>query len=573
MTTAKYCYGLVCFVPLDSSSPRIFGFSEFLTGLALMVLAWTIADVRYLFRIRIAPLPLLGITFGVVASVGLLTLLTDLWCAEGWLVPEGSLITPALWQALLGGILFVTFFTWMWFAFIRPPKYGRNNAIRFSQTLYLAIVRGASAELAVIADELRHSVKSLIRYAPDIENIKNEELIKNTKNKTTFANVEAYANDLLLLVADKRFCRAIIETSPSTALAIFQEISETKKYGINIKTFAKNIMNEALSNKDSFLFHETEGYESGLIGCHKPVSHAMFSSYEMVESMRILLEPDILVQMKCDATQNEAYCRVVLMTLQDYIAKGCKQHSFVLWHAFENIENSVFSIYRLNGVDKMGTDCDLMSSLRVVVNFIKSAIKLLDEKDLSRKQRSRKCKNSYQIADSLCDRMAEMIYKVIAYSSRLVAPRRQCWWVHYNLIWARLFGLNNLNSPTGKVVKFKVRRLLYDEIVKLKECPNFTGAGILGFCLNVFGLSISNSEYSKDGKPLHKAVLSWARKNYVWLHNEYKGIAEACLVEGMTYDAANHRLVKTYPENGLRQEPSHDYFDLEVIMKEEHTIV
>lgn len=34
-----------------------------------MVLAWTIADVRYRFRVRTAPLPLLAITFYAIGTV------------------------------------------------------------------------------------------------------------------------------------------------------------------------------------------------------------------------------------------------------------------------------------------------------------------------------------------------------------------------------------------------------------------------------------------------------------------------------------------------------------------------
>ena len=37
---------------------------------AVCVLAWTIADVRYRFRVRTAPIPLQGITFSVVTAVG-----------------------------------------------------------------------------------------------------------------------------------------------------------------------------------------------------------------------------------------------------------------------------------------------------------------------------------------------------------------------------------------------------------------------------------------------------------------------------------------------------------------------
>ena len=65
---AQSCIAGVCFIQLDANAPKFFGFSEFLAGLALMVLAWTIADVRYRFRVRTAPIPLQGISFSVVAS-------------------------------------------------------------------------------------------------------------------------------------------------------------------------------------------------------------------------------------------------------------------------------------------------------------------------------------------------------------------------------------------------------------------------------------------------------------------------------------------------------------------------
>lgn len=138
-----FCYAFLCFVPLDPSSPKFFGFAEFLTGLALIVLAWTIADIRYRFRVRTAPLPLQSVTFFIVTVIGILTLLTDLWRAQGWVVPHGYLLTPATWQALLGGTFFLTFLTWAWFAFIRPPLYGKRNARRFAHVLFLSLSSGA----------------------------------------------------------------------------------------------------------------------------------------------------------------------------------------------------------------------------------------------------------------------------------------------------------------------------------------------------------------------------------------------------------------------------------------------
>lgn len=40
-------------------------------------------------------------------------------------------------------------------------------------------------------------------------------------------------------------------------------------------------------------------------------------------------------------------------------------------------------------------------------------------------------------------------------------------------------------------------------------------------------------------------------------------VAEASLVDGMTYDAESLRLVRTSPAEGLRRDPSYVYFELD----------
>ncbi|MDG6999806.1 MAG: hypothetical protein JRN15_11900, partial [Nitrososphaerota archaeon] len=303
----------VWFVPLESSAPKFFGFSEFLAGLALMVLAWTIADTRYRFRIWSAPIPLYGSTFVVVTAVGALTLLTDLWRAQGWLVPKLSFLTSASWQALLAGAYFLTFLIWAVFAFIKPATFSKWNAKRFAQTLFGVIVKGSPTELAVVADELRRSAKAIVLNATGGARLPDTFPNLSTSIKQP-SMAERYSNDILSLIADKRFCRAIVESSPVTAWAFFGEMGAQKKYGIQIQTFANNIVNEALENKNSFLYHETAGYESGLIGSYKPICQAIFSNYEMVESIETVLDADFTNRSKWDSEKWEAYCRVVLLT-------------------------------------------------------------------------------------------------------------------------------------------------------------------------------------------------------------------------------------------------------------------
>ena len=504
--TVEQCYGVVCFIPLDAGGQKFFGFSEFLTGLALMVLAWTIADVRYRFRIRTAPIPLQGVTFSVVVVVGVLALLTDLWRAEQWLVPRGNLLTPASWQAFLGAVFLLTFLIWAWFAFIRPPTYGRCNAERFAKTLYRFVLKGSPTELAVIADELTNSAKSLVSNASEMSTSRRyRPQAQDDTRKRKLRKVEAYANDLLLLIADKRLCRVIVESSPITALAVFQEIGDTKKFGIQVGTFVKNIVNEAIANRDSFLFHEANGYDSGLIGYHKPLSQAMFSNYEMVEAIGTMLDPDYPASSKWDAVQWKAYCRAVLMAFQSYVQEGYEGHSFVLYRAMGNIKGIASDVYKLNGVANVAWDNDALARLQVAVDFIGDAVKILDEKGVPDHLQLR-IRERNPSRESVYDHLADMIFEVVFAASAVTSPRWECWMVQHNTVWINLFLSGKLNNRAGRVVHFKARRLLYDEILRMNGFPNFKGARILGFCLNVMGLMVANDGIHRESRALQKAV-------------------------------------------------------------------
>jgi hypothetical protein len=327
---------------------------------------------------------------------------------------------------------------------------------------------------------------------PDKRNHTNDRTEHEEEQKRTPPKVEGYANDLLLLIADKRLCRAIVESSPGTALAVFQAMTETKKHGIPVETFAKNIVNEALANKDSLLYHEAEGYESGLIGYHKPLSQAMFANYEMVETIGTLLDPDIYGRKAWDAEQWEAYCRVVLMTFRSYVKEANTQHSFVLYRAKGNIEYATSDLYTLNELASP-FDTDLFCRLRIVVDFIESAVKILDEKGVPDHVLLRLREKHGHPRETFYDHIASMIFEVIFHASAVRSPRWKCWSIQHNSVWGKLFNFNHLDSPAGRLVKFKVRRLLYDEIADMRRFPNFKGAKILGFCLNVMGLAITPS--------------------------------------------------------------------------------
>lgn len=549
------CLGVLCFVPVATGDTKFFGFSEFLAGLALMVLAWTIADVSYKFRIATAPVPLRRLTFYTVSIVGLLTLLTDLWRNEGWLVPKGNLFTQSTWQAFLGLIFLLTFLSWAWYAFIRPPIFGRSSAKHFAHAIYHFVLKGAPAELAVVAEELRRSARGIVKYSSN--GVESAESVAPVKAIFGGFKTSSYAEDILMLISERKFCKAIVDSSPGTALEIYLAVKETKKYSINIGVFSKNIINCALVNKESFLYQEAGDYNSGLIGHFKPLSHAMFSQHRMVEEIGSMFDLDLWSGNSLDASQWEAYCRVVLMTYKDKVSSDFWGSSRSLWHAFDNVERAVGDLYRLNGVVDYSINDDSVKKLRVVVGFVKNVISELEKVGVPKYLRLKKegpLENHY-------DQVASLIFEIVQSAAAVKSPWGLAWWIHHNTLWGELFGFLSSKEPAANIVMFKFRRLVYEEFKRMKEFPNFKGAKFAGFFLNIAGF-LPKKTTGKHEEIIRKIVVSWLKEFYVDLHRRNPEVAAHCLVDGIVYDDLRLRLIKTYSTNALRPKPKMVYLQL-----------
>jgi hypothetical protein len=61
---------------------------------------------------------------------------------------------------------------------------------------------------------------------------------------------------------------------------------------------------------------------------------------------------------------------------------------------------------------------------------------------------------------------------------------------------------------------------------------------------------------------MHRAVLFWTKKKYLRLYEYDSRVAEACLVDGMTFDAANNRLAKEYLQLPGQHDPHRVYLDV-----------
>jgi hypothetical protein len=144
-------------------------------------------------------------------------------------------------------------------------------------------------------------------------------------------------------------------SSPGTAIAFFDALSEFKRYNLPISQFASNVSAEAIRNKDSILYHEDEGYYSGLLGYVKPFSTALYGNYWLVEALTRTSSPldvDFRSRASWDSEQLEVYCGAVLITLDNYLeSEAWGRHSFALHRAFHATEYACTGLSRLNGME------------------------------------------------------------------------------------------------------------------------------------------------------------------------------------------------------------------------------
>jgi hypothetical protein len=567
--TTESCYWLFCFVPLSTNpAAKIFGFSEFLSAVALLAIIYTIADVRYKFRIAVTPGALYVSTFVLIVVISLQALLTEIWIMEGWWVPKTIVLTYPIWQGIFGMLFLGTFLTWMYYAFIRPPIFGRRNALRFAKELYRCILRGSDDELKVIANELVRSTRSLIKYSrrlpSDLPDRHPSQ--RHTQKKKNKVGVEDYAHDILLLIANRKLCRQIVAASPVTAEALFEEMESARKYDIPIGQFARNISTEAIAQKGSFLYDESEGYSSGLLGYLKPVSKAVYGNYELVEALAnhygSPLDIDYAQRGVWDAEQWEAYCRATLLTLEGFLAKSWGSgDSYALNRAMHNIESAFQDLYKLNDAPD-NYETDIYARFRVAVEFVKNAVALIDKLPNPPKALRRIREGTYP--KNIYDHLALLIFHMCFAASTVKSPPDICWSIQYVTLWGTIFERIGNDGRAWKIVRFKVRRLLYDEIVQLTTLPNYKGSRILGFCLNVMGMEEGKSkeDFRRDEYALAKVVHSWARKHYLFMRQENADVADSVLIGSINFDEANSRLVKTYAK-GLNREAPKTYLDLE----------
>lgn len=533
----EHCLGSVCFFHLDPAAPKIFGFAELLAGLALIVVAWTIADFRFKFRIATAPIPVVRISSITVMSVSVLALLTDLWRAEGWLVPSGWLLSPSSWQFFLALLFLLSFFTWVWYAVISPPALTARTSKKIESQLLEAVSNGSPQELAIVADEVRRYARTLATEATDY----NRAYFARTPEDRPKPNVlEESANNIYAILADRRMCRVIIRSSPGAAVDIFSAIRWSWRYNVPARSLGLNLLEEGIADRESVLYFESAGLAAGYMAFERSLIRTMFSDYSMLCGQLHLLKVDIEKAENWSSTELQIYTRVVLTAYTGFTMMQLGERPAEFAHSFGIIGSSVRSLGHIPA-DESILKHQSIATLAVVMQFIESGVRLLRSQPDGNLRYVRRRRGSIANPDLLDDWVTIIVVQILE-----VAALRRDHWSNFEvmqMVNQRTFTSQTFTTRAGKVILHRVRRRLVDMLHVQAGIAGVRVANVLRFCLTSVAHDSSGKYHSPQSRPLFLAVKGWLASNFLAWYAIAPDLANSALPEGCEFDQAKSKII------------------------------
>lgn len=538
-------------VPLDAKA-SIFGFGSFLTALTVFSIVYTVSDARFKFRLNTSIIPF-KVLFYAAFLMGILSLSSDIWYSYKLPIP-GLLSNQAVIQSILGFLNLLLVFWVLSCAFVKPPIFGKCNYKKFNIKVKEIIVNGVEKDLSMLAEELFRSVNNIIKYSKEFT-------VNADKNHPRLVDQNTDRNYLLYLIGNRKFCKQLIATSAITAIEIFIKMQLYNKYQLPIVEFVRNLTIEALINEDSIIYHEDHREKFGPILDDPDFSQILYGNYLLVESITpsIFYLPYKLFD-SFSVAQLKAYARLALIFIASYMehTKNQHRHSYSLINAIEQMTPSSAELNELTDADFWDRPSNTINKFKIKIDFAKDLLKLLDGFSVLSQIREQEKMDIYNLT-------AKLIFGIITSASFIKCQAYSAWYFQQNTVWDSFFGSFSESGEAAKIIQLEIKNLLNTELINLEKrfpsFPNWRSIRIIGYCLNVLGLSVGKPEdYAPGYQEFHDNIIIWIRKNFLKINEFSPGSAKEYLGANISFDKENNRLVKT---NGIGLLTTLEYIELE----------
>ncbi|MBM3577267.1 MAG: hypothetical protein FJX40_06310 [Alphaproteobacteria bacterium] len=528
--------------PAISDTSSVFGLAQFLSTLALLVVVFNVSDFRYRYRLYVTRYDIRKAAILTASAIAGVLLLTEFWFQNALPIPR-FLNHYSNIKIVLAAVFLVLIIYIVLVCFLRPPKLARANAVQFFRATTHLIHQGNKDRLQAIAEDLGPAMEDIFRLGSQVRS-------HSEPSKPPIEQV--CAHDLLLTLADRRFCNLIVDRDPAFAIRCF--VLAIKYPEAPFAQFSRNVGEEFIVNTDSAFYQEDSGYSSGYFGYAKPITSTVFGSYELIERCATKgvssLELHYSIIDTLDAIQMEGFKRAGLAFFSAYLEKNPHQsHSYAFARLLASVDSCTSGIYKINNLAVDEWKSPEYARFKAAADFLKEAIALLDKSGI----KARSVRPGKETFHDVYDALAQAVVGLISSAATVDVATFVCWTVQHNIAWKTLF--SHRESYTYSILRFKVRRLIYNEIIQ--NSGNFIGARYLGFCLHVLGLTAGDRRraFNREDYALRACVINWTKKNYKMLLADHPNVAQACLQGFVTYDHEKHQLVKTFSDLTRKEAP------------------
>jgi hypothetical protein len=519
----------------------VFSLSEYLSALALLLVILAVSDFKYQLRLSLLSPVVRRVSFWVSTLCAGGLLLIEFWYRNELRVPfflyEANNLKLLIGFVFLGFILYLSHV-----AFLGPRRFDESTASQYLKIAYQLVASGDEQKLRTYLEEIASSVDQVFEHAAQLDPKDDGENLRTRKDV-----VYATAHDLILLFADPRLCKIVASSSPGFAARSLIAYKEKALGKVPFSAFHRNLATAFLADRNSSIYHEESGFDSGLVGYVKESSTAIFGSYEVVEKSALMgrspFDIDYRILREFDGEQASTFTRCALLFFDDYLKlnKGAT-HSYALARLKGQFKLLASDAYKLNDPNDYGVRSSEHQKLAATVEFVLKAMELLDK----HKTKALPLRFADFNSDAY-EHIADIAFDVIAAASSVTTEDFASWDVQHNTVWSPIVsGFKESNAR--KIIRRRIFRKIYDEIDDGQGHANFRSARLIGTILYVVGLRPIDryKDHNRHLFAIQKVTTNWIKANFINLRKEYPAVADAMLVGTITFEEDSKNLVQTF---------------------------
>ena len=515
--------------------------------LAFSVAVFTLTSPKFQIRQATAIIPFRPLFFGVLLVSTIVTLTIEACILYGLRVP--NFLSPNTINYLITAAIALLILYWMKICFIRPPRFSRLTAERFFNQAYIHIANGSREEMLALARELMREAPRLIRHTPRLKRHHSED-----DKPVKLSALQTHAHFLNALLSDTRFCDVVAKEIPSFPARMVEVAVELKRYDAPIHLMVKRTVIAMLGTPGSALFVENEWLDQGFTGNAKPITRSIFEHWYLLEAYELGLDAPLDLHYPYARSWDTDTWRVYFGMAREYV-RGLALNGRANWHAqgirhiLRTAEIAYDQISDLKKYDDTFSPYNPTWQAREANDFLKDLVKAFNEAG-GRVYFDRR--NEFRYGNDLSSDLADLYFETIFKAAQVNTKDFRMWDVQRNTVWASIEDHEVKSTEILKMVRRKLRRMIWNEVLRMDKFPNYVGAAYVRFCLNVLGFydeSVHRKDaLERDSWPLAKVVAGWVKKNYQTIAISYPPVAAAMLPANIEFDRGAQTLVRTHDD-------------------------